>query len=402
MAQPRPERPEDKPGEDRPENRPGEDRPENRPGERMPPWLPRAIVLAAAIVLAFWAGLWVLARLRGLLILLLLSMFLALAIEPAVNRLAAHGWRRGPATGLVFALVVTVTGLFFGSLGSLLVTQAGALVHNLPGYADAVTGWIDRTFGSDLSRTDLLGRLPDLTGELGRHLTEVAGNVWGIGTTAVGALFQGLSVLLFTYYLAADGPRFRRQLCAVLPPHRQRDVLRAWEIAIDKTGGYLYSRALLAAISAAAHAVALALLDVPSALALAVWVGVVSQFIPTVGTYLAGVLPVLVALAADPLTALWVLVFIVAYQQFENYVLQPRITARTMAMHPAVAFGLVLAGVALIGPVGALVALPLGASVQAFLSTYVRRYAVEEHPLTAEAPARRRFRLPRPHLPRRH
>ncbi|SEG81669.1 Predicted PurR-regulated permease PerM [Thermomonospora echinospora] len=357
--------------------------------ERMPPWLPRAFALAAAIAAASWAGLWLLARLKGLLILLLLSMFLALAIEPAVNRLAGHGWRRGPATGAILALILAATGLFFGVLGSLLVAQAGALVRNIPGYSDTVIGWVNHTFGTNLSQTTLLDRLPDLAGELGRHLSQVAGNVWGIGATAVGLLFQGLAVLLFTYYLTAQGPRFRRQVCAVLPPHRQREVLRAWQIALDKTGGYLYSRALLAVVSAAAHAVTLTLLDVPSALALAVWAGAVSQFIPTVGTYLAGVLPVLVALAADPGTALWVLAFTIAYQQVENYVLQPRITARALAMHPAVAFGLVLAGVAVLGPVGALLALPLGASLQVLLSACVRRYTVEEHPLTTEAPARR-------------
>ncbi|HEX2314292.1 MAG TPA: AI-2E family transporter [Thermomonospora sp.] len=368
------------------------------PAGQMPPWLPRAFTLAAVTVLAFLAGLWLLARLKGLLVLLLLSLFLALAIEPAVNRLAARGWRRGPATGAVFLLLAVLAALFFGVLGSLLVGQASTLLHGIPGYADTVIRWINDTFGTRLSQDTLLDRLPGLTDQLSRHLSEVAGNVWGIGATAAGLLFQGLGVLLFTYYLAAQGPQFRREVCALLPPHRQRDVLRAWEIAIDKTGGYIYSRALLALVSALAHLAALTLLDVPSALALAVWVGAVSQFIPTVGTYLAGVVPVLVALAKDPVTALWVLAFIIAYQQFENYILQPRITARTLAMHPAVAFGLVLAGAAVLGPVGAVLALPIGASLQAFLGAYVRRYDVEEHPLTrvsAPRPAALRTRLAR-------
>ena len=97
--------------------------------------------------------------------------------------------------------------------------------------------------------------------------------------------------------------------CSLLPPHRQRAVLRAWEIAIDKTGGYIYSRALLALISAVAHYIALAGLGVPYAVTLALWVGVVSQFIPAVGTYLAGAVPVLIALTRSPSTALWTLLF---------------------------------------------------------------------------------------------
>jgi predicted PurR-regulated permease PerM len=125
---------------------------------------------------------------------------------------------------------------------------------------------------------------------------------------------------------------------------------------------------------------------VPYALALGVWVGLVSQFIPTVGTYLAGVLPVLVALAADPIDALWVLVFIVIYQQLENYLIQPRITATTMQLHPAVAFGSVIAGAALLGAVGAFLSIPVAASLQAFLTTYVRRYEVSDTALTGVEP----------------
>lgn len=365
----------------------------------MPRWLPRAFVLAAATVVLFAGGLWLLARLKGLLLLLLTSLFLAFAIEPAVNWLAARGWRRGPATGVMFLLIAVIAALFFGVLGSLLVSQATALADGFPGYVDSLVDWINDTFGTRLSQDTIFNELPGLTGQLGRHFSQLAGNVWGLGATALGVIFQGLGVLLFTFYLSAQGPQFRRVVCSLLPPRRQREVLRAWEIAVSKTGGYLYSRALLALFSGIAHYVALALLDVPSALALAVWVGAISQFIPTVGTYLAGVVPVLVALARDPVTALWVLLFIIAYQQFENYLLQPRITARTLDMHPAVAFGAVLAGTAVIGPVGALLALPVGASLQAFLGAYIRRYDVEDHPLTTDrapaSPRRRSGRRPR-------
>ncbi|MFC4907342.1 AI-2E family transporter [Actinomadura gamaensis] len=360
---------------------------------RMPPWLPRAFVLAAATVLAFGAGLWLLERLRGLIILLLISLFLAFAIEPAVNRLADRGWRRGVATGAMFLVLAALGAGFVSVLGSLLLNQTTTLVQSAPRYADQIIDWANHAFGAKLSKHTLVSKIPVVGGELSRNLSALAGNVWGIGATAAGVLFQGLGVVLFTFYLSAEGPQFRRTICSLLPPHRQRQVLRAWTIAIDKTGGYIYSRALLAAVSAVFHYAALTLLDVPYALTLALWVGVVSQFIPTVGTYLAGAAPVLIALTRAPSTALWTLLFIVAYQQFENYVLQPRITARTLDMHPAVAFGVVLAGTAIIGPVGAVLGLPVAASLQAFLDAYVRRYDVEEHPLTS-APAPHRDHRP--------
>lgn len=361
----------------------------------MPPWLPRAFVLAATVVLLFGAGLWVLARLRVLLLLVLVSLFLALAIEPAVDRLAARGWRRGLATGLMLVLVIGLTLGFVGVLGSLLARQATTLINGFPHYVDSVIRWVNDTFHTRISQRTIINRLPSLTSQFGRNLSGLAGNALGIGATAVGVLFQSLGVVLFTFYLSADGPNVRRGICALLPPHRQRHVLRAWEIAIDKTGGYIYSRALLALLSGIAHYIAMRVLGVPYALTLALWVGIISQFIPAVGTYLAGAVPVLVALAASPVTALWLLLFIVAYQQLENYLLQPRITAQTLDMHPAVAFGTVLAGIAIIGPVGALLALPITATVQAFTSTFIRRYDVEDHPLVAARPPARRRLWPR-------
>ncbi|TDD70124.1 AI-2E family transporter, partial [Actinomadura rubrisoli] len=349
----------------------------------MPPWLPKAFLLAGATVLLFVVGLWLVERLRELLLLLLTSLFVAFAIEPAVNWLAARGWRRGLATGAMFLVIALFAGGFIGGIGSLLASQTTHLIDGFPGYVREVIDWVNATFGTRLSRDTLFQRLPTVTEQLSRHMSDLAGNAWGIGATAFGVIFKLLGMLLFTFYLSAQGPQFRRTVCSVLPPRRQRQVLWAWEIAIAKTGGYIYSRALLAMISAVAHYIAMAGLGVPYALTLALWVGVVSQFIPAVGTYLAGAVPVLIALTKAPSTALWMLLFITAYQQLENYLLQPRITARTLDMHPAVAFGLVLAGAAVVGPLGALLALPFGASVQAFAGAYIRRYEVEEHPLTA-------------------
>ncbi|MEU1550856.1 AI-2E family transporter [Nocardia sp. NPDC005745] len=364
----------------------------------MPPWLPRAFLLAAATITGLLAAFWVLERLQGLLTVLLVSLFLAFAIEPAVNWLARRGMRRGPATGLVFLVLAALVFGFLWTLGALLVEQVTTLVKNAPEYADRGVEWINHTFHQDLSSTDIQKYATDWSSTLEGYLTGLAGNVWGIGTAALGAIFQGLGILLFTYYFAADGPRIRTAVCSLLPPRRQRHILRAWDIAVAKTGGYIFSRGLLALVSTLAHYVMLRVLDVPSAFALALWVGVVSQFIPTVGTYLAGALPVIVGLVHGPSTALWILGFIVLYQQFENYVLQPRITASTLDMHPAVAFGAVLAGAALRGATGALLAIPVTATVQAFAGAYIRRYDVPadvEADIESTGPPKRRRKFAR-------
>ncbi|MFJ5266642.1 AI-2E family transporter [Streptomyces sp. NPDC088387] len=345
----------------------------------MPRWLPRAMVLALALIAVFQLGSWAFHQLTGLLINILIAFFLALAIEPAVSWMASRGMRRGAATGLVFLGVIVAAAGFVTMLGSLLAGQIVKMVEGFPSYLDSVINWINAHFHTELKRVDVQEGL--LRSDwLRDYVQNSATGVLDVSAQVLGGLFQLLTITLFSFYFAADGPRLRRAICSVLPPTRQAEVLRAWEIAVDKTGGYIYSRGLMALISGIAHYILLQALDVPYAPVLAVWVGLVSQFIPTIGTYLAGALPMLIAFTEDPWYALWVLVFVVIYQQFENYVLQPKLTAKTVDIHPAVAFGSVIAGTALLGAVGALIAIPAVATLQAFLGAYVKRYAVTDDP----------------------
>ncbi|MEU6221682.1 AI-2E family transporter [Streptomyces sp. NPDC047022] len=349
------------------------------PGARMPRWLPRAMVLALALIAVFQLGSWAFHQVTGLLINILIAFFLALAIEPAVSWMAAHGLRRGLATFLVFlGLTIAVAG-FVTLLGSMLAGQIIKMVEGFPNYLDSVVNWINATFHTELRRVDVQDSLVH-SDWLRRYVQNSATGVLDVSAQVLGGLFQLLTIALFSFYFAADGPRLRRALCSVLPPARQAEVLRAWEIAVDKTGGYLYSRGLMALISGIAHYVLLEALGIPYAPVLAVWVGLVSQFIPTIGTYLAGALPMLIAFTVAPWYAVWVLVFVVVYQQFENYMLQPKLTARSVDIHPAVAFGSVIAGTALLGAVGALISIPAVATLQAFLGAYVKRYDVTDDP----------------------
>ena len=323
--------------------------PGDRPGGARRGRPPRDVVWllagAAALLVAFWLVL----RLRSLIVMLVISLFLAFALEPAANVLARRGWRRGLATATVFAVLVVGVVAFVVALGALLVDQLGALADAIPGYAAQITDFLNDLLGTELSGDKLA---EDLRGNPGVQdfVSGLAAAAVGLSSTLVGLVLQGFTIGLFTFYLVADGPRLRRTVCSVLPPSRQQLTLRVWELAIESTGGYVYSRALLAGISAVATTVFLTLVGVPYPLALGLWVGLVSQFVPSVGTYLAGALPVLIALLNDPLDALLVLGFIVLYQQVENMLLSPRITSRTMALHPAVAFGAVIAGGAVMGP----------------------------------------------------
>ncbi|MCY3948620.1 MAG: AI-2E family transporter [Acidimicrobiaceae bacterium] len=348
--------------------------------DRMPRWVPRAIGLLMAAVVGLATAAWLIDKLRDLLVVLLVSLFLSFAMEPAVNWLARRGWKRGLGTAVVFlAFTVAVAG-FVAAMASVLADQITKLIDAAPGYLADIERWADDEFGIQISTDDLRAQFTE-GGSAASLLGDVAGNLVSVGSTAVNVAIQMLTVALFTFYLVADGPRLRRLVCSALAPARQAAVMRGWELAIDKTGGYIYSRTLLAMAAFLVHWAAFAIIGVPFPIPLAMWVGVLSQFVPVVGTYLAGLLPLLIALLDEPISALWVAVVVLAYQQIENYLLAPRVTAHTMNIHPAVAFGAVLVGAALLGSAGALLAVPAAATVQAFVSTYIKRHELIESEL---------------------
>jgi predicted PurR-regulated permease PerM len=354
--------------------------------EAMPVWVPRAITLFFVGLAMTYVIFWTLLELQGFLLIILVSLFLSFALEPAVDRLANRGMRRGAATGLVMVGCVVALFGFIGLLGQALFTQISEFAEDLPARIESAETSINDRFDTNLDFDELIESYQekDLSGDA----SKLAENAVDLGVTAVGALFQMFTIALFTFYMVADGPRFRRSVLSFLPQARQTQVYEGWELAIEKTGGYIYSRGLLALLSAVSTSLALWLIGVPYWFALGLWVGLVSQFIPTVGTYLAGALPVLVALLEDPTDAVIVLVFIVVYQQVENYLFSPKITARTMDLHPAVAFGTVMVGGSLFGGTGALLALPAAALIQAIGSTYLNRHEVIDAQLTRDATPR--------------
>jgi predicted PurR-regulated permease PerM len=345
---------------------------------RLPPWFRRAVVFVLAAVAVYQAVVWAFLNLRGFLGLIFLAWLFAISIEPVVERLTRLGLRRGAATGLVLLALVLLTGAFLGIFGALLVDQLAQLVSALPEVVRTVVDEGNRRFGTDLAPDQIVEALnltPDRLQELAGQL---APGVLGIVTSVLGVVFQFFTLLLFGYYMSAQGPKLRETVSRWFPPRQQRVIATVWRIAVEKTGGYVLSRLVLAVIAAVVTGVALLVLDVPFWLPLAIWTGVVSQFIPTIGTYLAIALPALIALAGDPLDALWVVAVGTVYQQIENYLVAPRVTARTVSIHPAVAFGAVIAGAALFGPLGALVSIPVVAAVEAVIDTYGHRYELVE------------------------
>ena len=349
---------------------------------RMPRWVPRAVVI-------FWMGFigtlvlrFTFHRLNNFLILMLVSLFIALALEPAVNKLVAIGRGRKVSTALLLLGLVFTVITFVGAVGTIVGQQLADVLSNSEQYVNDTVKILNDTFGSQIDAASVNENISDPKGPVQRFIDSQQDKAFDLSVQALGALFQMFTVLLFSYYLVADGPRLRRSICSRLRPDQQRQVLNAWELAITKTGGYLYSRALLAVISSFFHWIAFQAIGIPAPIAMALWVGFVSQFLPVIGTYIAGVLPLVLTFVDSPVKAMIVIGFIAVYQQVENYFFAPKVTARTLELHPALAFGGALVGGAVLGPVGAFLALPAVAMGQALASSWGTRHDVIDDPLT--------------------
>ena len=348
----------------------------NSSRDDMPTWLPRATLLVVGTLLATYFGLQLVVRLRDIVFWLFTALFLSFALEPLVNSLQKRGWKRGLATGVILATFLLVAIVFVAAMVPLVITQVKELIESAPDWVLRISDILKNSFGITVTTQQLLDQIQNANVSLGSTATNVAGNILNISNKILGGIFQMFTILLFTFYFVAEGPKIRRKILALIPANQQKIVLETWEVAIEKTGGYLYSRLLLAVISAVVTFILLTIIGVPFALPLALWMGLISQFIPVVGTFIAAALPLMVSLLENPWSALVFVIYVVLYQQFENYILGPRITAKTMQLHPAIAVGAALIGGTLAGVLGAFLALPVAAILQVMVGAYIKRHEV--------------------------
>ncbi len=361
-------------------------------GSELPPWAPallrkltiRGIVVIVVGAVSALAVIGLAGKLTSFFGIIFTAFFLSFALEPGVNWFAARGWRRGSATGLIFLFVfLAVIGLVALIIPAV-VTGAKQLIAAAPGLVDTLVKWANN-LGWKISATNLTDQIQQNAQDLAGAAKNLAGNVFGIAASILGGIFRWATIALFTFYIVAEGPKLRRIVCSALPPKSQKSVLFIWEQAIEKTGGYFYSRLLLAAINGAGMYITLRVFSVPFAAPLAIFEGLVAEFIPIVGTYIAGAAPVLVAALFSLSAGIAALAYVLVYQQIENYLLSPRLTAKTMALHPALAFAAALIGGALGGVLTAFLALPVAGVVQAAAGAYGTRYEVVDSDLTKEA-----------------
>ena len=308
----------------------------------------------------------------------LMAWFFALAMAPAVDRLSRR-MRRGVATILVMLGLVVFLVLFFAAFGALLVDQVIEIVESLPTLAASALDWFNQTFSTAYTQEEILAQVGLDQAAIQSIATEAAKGIFGFATSLLGGLFGLFTLGLIAFYLSADGPRLRKYIASMLPSGSQSVFLNVWDITAEKTGRYVAARVILAAVNSFFSGIVFAVIGLPYWLPLALWTGIVAQFVPTIGTYISIILPVLVGLlSGNPWLGVIVLAYGLIYQQIENLTIEPRISAKAVDVHPAYGFVSVLLGAALFGVAGALLAVPVGAMILALTQTYVKRHAVTE------------------------
>jgi predicted PurR-regulated permease PerM len=321
---------------------------------------------------------------RGILVLVVIALFLSISIEPVVRWLTRRGMPRAAAVAVVVVTVVVLAAAFIWSLVPPIVNQSGRLAHELPVYVDR---WSD---GSKAIRevADRYHVTERLTAVVSGLPAKLAGGAVGYFRRFIGTAASALTVLVLTIYFTADLPRLRRSLVATFPPARRGRAAEIIDVMVEKVGGYMIGNIIISVIAGVTSFICLKVLGIPYPLPLAVIVAV-ADLIPMIGAALGATVCMVVALFTVglwPRTVILVL-FFVLYQLVENYLLVPRIFRNTVDLPAAVVLLAALVGGTVLGLVGALMAIPIAATVKVVISPAVTEQDKPPSDSEAESPA---------------
>jgi predicted PurR-regulated permease PerM len=315
--------------------------------------------LGAMGVFVAWFLIQALLQARSVLVLIVVALFLAIGLSPVVELLVARGMRRGFAIGIVFLGVIgAFVGFGFAVLPPV-IEQSNAFVQALPNYlADLRKNPTIRQFDQDYGVIER-AQAYVTSGDLGQRLF---GGIVGVGRVVLNAVFSAFSLLIMTLYFLAALPSMKRQAYRLVPASRRERVTLLSDEVINRIGGFVSGALTVAFIAGATSYVFLLSIGLPYALALALFVALL-DLVPLVGATIAAVVVSLLGFTESVLVGVVCVIFYVAYQQFENYVVYPRVMRRAVDVPAPVTVVAVLLGGALLGVVGALLAIPIAAAV---------------------------------------
>ncbi len=337
----------------------------------------RTIIRIAVLIAAVWLTLQIFIQIRHALLIILVSFFLALALNRPVNYIASRFTKglggRGLATGIAYLGVLLVVGSFVYLTFPPIINETTDLINAIPttieNVRDSSNGGVIADFIDKYDLQDEADQLvKDATKELSGLVSPV---VTGAGKVA-GAVVSVLTVLVLTFFMLIEGPTWMKRFWSFTPKDK---VEHNKKLATEMQGvvtGFVNGQLMIALLSGVSSLIMMLIVGLPNPIALA---GVVTMFalIPMIGTIMGSIIVILVALTQSFAAALIMLIFFVVYQQIENNTAQPFIQSKTLNLSPFLVLAAVVVGFSLGGILGGFLAIPIVAAGRILLEDYLRQ-----------------------------
>jgi predicted PurR-regulated permease PerM len=314
---------------------------------------------AAGALVAWWLGVQILS-VSSLIMLVVVAAFLAAGLNPAVEWLTRKGLSRAWSVVMVISVVIVAVGLFVVALAPVLVDQVTAMVDNAPGWVQALRRnslfqQVDREY-------DVLDKAQDYFTS-GGFTQRLFGGVVGVGVAVLSALANAFIIIVLTLYFLASLPKVKSAAYRLAPASKRPKVRELGDRIVSNVGSYVsgaFIVAFCAGLSSLIFLFAVGLGEYAVALAAVV---ALLDVIPMIGATLGAVVVSVIGLATDPKIGLFCIIFYIVYQQVENYLIYPRVMARSVDIPGSVIVIAALIGAGLLGVVGALLAIPTAAAI---------------------------------------
>lgn len=337
------------------------------PEERLVRFRPRAILVVLGIILAAIVMIEVVQAARGVLIWIGVAVFLALALNPAVEWLLAHGVkRRGLAVAFVFVGAILAVVALAATIVPTLINEVNDFAEAVPDYVEDLTagrgrlGFLEREY----QITDRVREAVENGGA--SRILGLSGTALAITKSVVTAVVAIVTIAFLTLFMLLEGPRWTERVYGLVPADREPRWRKIGHEIYRTVGGYVTGNLTISLIAGVVSTLVLSIVGVPYALALGLLVAIL-DLIPLAGATIAAIVVSTVAFLDATQSGIIVLVFFVLYQQLENHVLQPVVYGRTVQLSPLAVLIAVLIGAELAGVIGALAAIPVAGAIQVIL-----------------------------------
>jgi predicted PurR-regulated permease PerM len=337
-------------------------------------------IIAVAVVLeVIWIS-------RHVITWILISLFLALAMNPAVEFFQRHGiHRRGLASGVTFVLVLAALAGIGALFVPTLVNQVSDLISKVPDYVHDISHGKGR-FGFLETKYHLPERIRDAINKGGAaKVLGLSGAALSVTKSVITIVVGTLTIAFLTFFMLLEGPRWMERFYGLLPPESRPRWENVCRQIYRTVGGYVTGNLLISLIAGTSTTLVLIIMGVPYAVALGLLVAIL-DLIPLAGATIAAILIGAVAFIHSIVAGIVVVVFFIIYQQIENHFLQPVVYGRTVQLSPLVVLISVLIGAELAGILGALGAIPVAGAIQVLIVDWLRHRRERKVPATAAIP----------------